>query len=53
MTDLHQAVAAGDFDVVEEIMRKNKCNLNHRDIDWNYKTPLHWAAAKGIDLLLV
>lgn len=47
MTELHQAAAAGDFDLVEEILNKKKCNPNHRDIDWNYKTPLHWAAAKG------
>lgn len=47
MTELHQAAAAGDFDRVEEILRQNKCNPNQRDIDWSYKTPLHWAAAKG------
>ncbi|XP_056249617.1 ankyrin repeat domain-containing protein 66 isoform X1 [Seriola aureovittata] len=47
MTELHQAAAAGDFDQVEEILRQNKCNPNQRDIDWSYKTPLHWAAAKG------
>ncbi|KAM4595870.1 ankyrin repeat domain-containing protein 66 [Polymixia lowei] len=47
MTELHQAAAAGDYDLVEELLRKNKCNPNQRDIDWNYKTPLHWAAAKG------
>ncbi|XP_028422372.1 ankyrin repeat domain-containing protein 66 [Sander lucioperca] len=47
MTELHQAAAAGDFDQVEEILRQNECNPNQRDIDWSYKTPLHWAAAKG------
>lgn len=47
MSELHQAAAAGDFDQVEEILRQNKCNPNQRDIDWSYKTPLHWAAAKG------
>ncbi|XP_028981580.2 ankyrin repeat domain-containing protein 66 [Esox lucius] len=47
MTELHQAAAAGDFDLVKEILKKNKCNPNHKDIDWNYKTPLHWAATKG------
>lgn len=48
MTELHQAAAAGDFDQVEEILVQNKCNPNQRDVDWSYKTPLHWAAAKGI-----
>ncbi|KAM6968901.1 ankyrin repeat domain-containing protein 66 [Tautogolabrus adspersus] len=47
MTELHQAAAAGDFDQVEEILRQNKCDPNQRDIDWSFKTPLHWAAAKG------
>ncbi|XP_034714087.1 ankyrin repeat domain-containing protein 66 [Etheostoma cragini] len=47
MTELHQAAAAGDFDEVEEILRQKECNPNQRDVDWNYKTPLHWAAAKG------
>ena len=49
MTELHQAAAAGDFDQVEEILVQNKCNPNQRDVDWSYKTPLHWAAAKGIE----
>ncbi|KAM6961223.1 ankyrin repeat domain-containing protein 66 [Aplochiton taeniatus] len=47
MTALHQAAAAGDFDQVEEILKKNECNPNDRDIDWSYKTALHWAAFKG------
>ncbi|XP_030644432.1 ankyrin repeat domain-containing protein 66 [Chanos chanos] len=47
MTELHQAAAVGDFDLVKEIVKKNKCNPNQKDIDWNNKTPLHWAAAKG------
>lgn len=47
MTELHQAAAAGDFDQVEEILGQNKCDPNQRDVDWSYKTPLHWAAAKG------
>ncbi|XP_034530690.1 ankyrin repeat domain-containing protein 66 isoform X2 [Notolabrus celidotus] len=47
MTELHQAAAAGSFDQVEEILRQNRCDPNQKDIDWNSKTPLHWAAAKG------
>ena len=47
MTELHQAAASGDFDLVLDILRKNLCDPNQRDIDWNGKTPLHWAAAKG------
>ncbi|KAM9842768.1 ankyrin repeat domain-containing protein 66 [Aulostomus maculatus] len=47
MSELHQAAAAGDFHQVEAILRLNKCNPNQKDVDWSYKTPLHWAAAKG------
>ncbi|KAF0044027.1 hypothetical protein F2P81_003185 [Scophthalmus maximus] len=47
MTELHQAAAAGDVERVEDILRQKKCSPNQRDIDWCYKTPLHWAAAKG------
>ncbi|XP_059907694.1 ankyrin repeat domain-containing protein 66 isoform X1 [Gadus macrocephalus] len=47
MTELHQAAAAGDCDLVEELLKNNQCDPNQRDLDWNHKTPLHWAAAKG------
>ncbi|XP_015205900.1 ankyrin repeat domain-containing protein 66 isoform X2 [Lepisosteus oculatus] len=47
MTELHQAAAAGDYDLVEDILKRNICNPNHKDIDWDGRTPLHWAAAKG------
>lgn len=47
MTELHQAAAAGDVDGVKELLLQKKCNPNQRDVDWSYKTALHWAAAKG------
>ncbi|XP_059376955.1 ankyrin repeat domain-containing protein 66 [Carassius carassius] len=47
MTELHQAAASGDYDLVEEIVEKKSCDPNQRDLDWNKKTPLHWAASKG------
>ncbi|XP_066524800.1 ankyrin repeat domain-containing protein 66 [Hoplias malabaricus] len=47
MTELHQAVAAGDYDLVQEIVKRSKCNPNQKDIEWNNKTPLHWAATRG------
>lgn len=47
MTELHEAVAVGDYDLVKEILRKGHCDPNHKDVDWNDRTPLHWAAAKG------
>ncbi|XP_077394242.1 ankyrin repeat domain-containing protein 66 [Festucalex cinctus] len=47
MSELHQAAAAGDYDQVQEILRRRKCDPNQRDVDWGNKTPLHWAVAKG------
>lgn len=47
MSELHQAAASGDYDLVEEIVKKKSCDPNQRDFDWNKKTPLHWAASKG------
>lgn len=47
MTELHEAAALGDYDLVNEILKTGRCDPNHKDADWNDKTPLHWAAAKG------
>lgn len=47
MTELHEAVALGDYDLVDEILRTGRCDPNHKDVDWHDRTPLHWAAAKG------
>ncbi|XP_013833460.1 ankyrin repeat domain-containing protein 66 isoform X2 [Sus scrofa] len=46
MTKLHQAVAAGDYNSVKRILKKGLCDPNHKDMDWNDRTPLHWAAIK-------
>ncbi|KAM8953267.1 ankyrin repeat domain-containing protein 66 [Pelodytes ibericus] len=47
MTELHQAAALGDYDLVSEILKKGQYDPNHKDIDWNDRTALHWAASKG------
>ncbi|KFW78942.1 Ankyrin repeat domain-containing protein 66 [Manacus vitellinus] len=47
MTELHEAVALGDYDLVEKILKAGRCDPNHKDVDWHDRTPLHWAAAKG------
>ncbi|NXC40345.1 ANR66 protein, partial [Penelope pileata] len=52
MTELHEAVASGDYDLVEEILRTGRCDPNHKDVDWSDRTPLHWAAAKGHSAML-
>ncbi|XP_008574191.1 PREDICTED: ankyrin repeat domain-containing protein 66 [Galeopterus variegatus] len=47
MTKLHQAVAVGDYNLVKKILKKGLCDPNYKDVDWNDRTPLHWAAIKG------
>lgn len=47
VTELHQAAALGDYDLVSEILKKELYDPNYKDIDWNDRTALHWAAAKG------
>ncbi|KAL1771483.1 ankyrin repeat domain-containing protein 66 isoform X1 [Sigmodon hispidus] len=47
MTKLHQAVAAGDCNAVKKILKKGLCDPNYKDVDWNDRTPLHWAAIRG------
>ncbi|XP_041282049.1 ankyrin repeat domain-containing protein 66 [Onychostruthus taczanowskii] len=47
MTELHEAVAVGDYDLVKKILKAGRCNPNQKDVDWHDRTPLHWAAAKG------
>ncbi|XP_023589876.1 ankyrin repeat domain-containing protein 66 [Trichechus manatus latirostris] len=46
-TKIHQAVAAGDYNLVKKILKKGLCDPNYKDVDWNDRTPLHWAAIKG------
>lgn len=47
LTKLHQAVAAGDGNSVRKILKRGLCDPNYKDMDWNDRTPLHWAAIKG------
>ncbi|XP_033001285.1 ankyrin repeat domain-containing protein 66 isoform X2 [Lacerta agilis] len=47
MTELHEAAALGNCDLVDEILKTGLCDPNCKDIYWSDRTPLHWAAAKG------
>ncbi|XP_066493952.1 ankyrin repeat domain-containing protein 66 [Tiliqua scincoides] len=47
MTELHAVAALGNCDLVKEILKNGLCDPNCKDMDWNDRTPLHWAAAKG------
>ncbi|XP_007529795.1 ankyrin repeat domain-containing protein 66 [Erinaceus europaeus] len=54
MTKLHQAVAIGDCNTVKKILKKGLCDPNYKDVDWNDRTPLHWAAIKGhVEVMLL
>ncbi|XP_063279261.1 ankyrin repeat domain-containing protein 55 isoform X2 [Prinia subflava] len=44
-TCLHIAAAAGYSDIISELAKVPKCNLQALDVD--DRTPLHWAAAAG------
>ncbi|XP_060164651.1 ankyrin repeat domain-containing protein 66 [Globicephala melas] len=46
MTKLHQAVAAGDYNSVKKILKKSFCGPDYKEVDWNDRTPLPWAAIK-------
>ncbi|XP_030054645.1 ankyrin repeat domain-containing protein 66 [Microcaecilia unicolor] len=47
MTELHEAAALGDYDKLEELLKKGLHDPNAKDSDWSDKTPLHWVAARG------
>ncbi|OCT81330.1 hypothetical protein XELAEV_18028149mg [Xenopus laevis] len=47
ITELHQAAALGDYDLVSQILKKGLFDPNYKDGDWSDRTALHWAAAKG------
>ncbi|XP_069744366.1 ankyrin repeat domain-containing protein 66 [Narcine bancroftii] len=47
MSALHEAAAAGDAELVEQILHQGTCDPSMKDLDWSERTPLHWAAAKG------
>ncbi|XP_059501614.1 ankyrin repeat domain-containing protein 66 [Stegostoma tigrinum] len=47
MTELHAAAAAGNTELVEEILRRGSCDPNSKDLHWSQRTALHWAAVQG------
>ena len=46
--EMHEAAATGDSDSLEEYLRSGKFDVNLKDEEWNNRTALHWACAKGI-----
>lgn len=46
--ELHEAASVGDYDTLEELVFSKKIDINLRDPEWQDRTALHWASAKGI-----
>lgn len=45
--EVHEACTMGDFDSLEEYLRSGKYDVNMKDPEWQNRSPLHWACAKG------
>lgn len=48
MTDLHEAAAVGDAQVVEYLLLSGESDPDGEDLDKGKRTPLHVAAAAGM-----
>ena len=46
--EIHDAASTGDYDTLEEYLKSGKVDVNLKDCEWNNRTALHWACAKGI-----
>jgi len=46
--EIHDAASTGDYDSLEEYLRSGKFDVNMKDEEWNNRTALHWACAKGM-----
>ena len=44
---LHGLVCINDADNVQSLLQSGLANVNEKDVDWGYRTALHWAAMKG------
>ncbi|XP_074640786.1 ankyrin repeat domain-containing protein 66-like [Tubulanus polymorphus] len=44
---LHEAATLGDYDSLEEYLSSGKYDVNLKDAEWGFRTPLHWACTKG------
>lgn len=45
--EIHDAASTGDYDSLEEYLKSGKFDVNLKDEEWNNRTALHWACAKG------
>ncbi|XP_033120936.1 ankyrin repeat domain-containing protein 66-like [Anneissia japonica] len=45
--EVHEAAASGDSDQIEALMNTSRYDVNLPDLEWDSRTPLHWAAIKG------
>ncbi|XP_071965185.1 ankyrin repeat domain-containing protein 66-like [Antedon mediterranea] len=45
--EVHEAASNGDSDQIEALMKTARYDVNLPDLEWDSRTPLHWAAIKG------
>lgn len=45
--ELHEAASMGEYDVLQDLLKSGKYDVNLRDPEWQNRTPLHWACTKG------
>ena len=50
--EMHEACTVGDLDSLEEYLRSGKYDVNMKDPEWQNRTPLHWACAKGFFFII-
>ena len=44
---LHEAASLGDNDALTFLLKSGKFDVNQKDPEWQNRTALHWACAKG------
>ena len=45
--ELHEAATLGDYDSLDDYVSSGRFDLNMKDPEWQNRTALHWACAKG------
>ena len=45
--ELHEAATLGDYDSLDDYVSSGRFDVNMKDPEWQNKTALHWACAKG------
>ena len=46
--EMHEAASMGDHETLEDLVTSGRFDVNMKDPEWQDKTPLHWACARGL-----